>query len=505
LAALTLFGALANGAHDLWAATAVYWAALAGIAAAAVCAAMRKEPLSLDGLAPSLAAAALLSLSAFHAGNPARALFSLADWLAALSLFWLALQAFRSEKSVGLFVALVAPFFWLELAVILSQRWTSYHSAPVLPARLLYDSVPGTLVNANVAAAFHLLWLPVLVRRAQEERLAAGRGRLFWTVSAACCLLGLLLLNSTSALLCLLLAAPFIAGPEKALNWMRRRSRSARLTLAAGLSLALIVSIHKLLRTDMPLSSKISRLDWWLTGLRMFRANPWLGVGPGNFPSAFLAYKRAGVPNTLFAHSFPIGLLAETGLAGLAGLALFSASWLDRLRRRHQDALGFRWPFLLGTAMLMAYVSINIGLEYLANLSCLALFLGIAAAPAAEALRRPTRLAAALTTTLCLTAAVYAAVPLVSSRLLQAGDDQISTGNASAALKNYEAALRTYPLSSEPRRARARALDAGARKTGAAADLREAAAESERASALDRDNAALRAESEFYRAAAGFD
>lgn len=516
LALLTVFCALANGAHDLWAATLVYWTVLAAVTAVVARASVRKEPLSRDFLLALLAVAAPFALSAWRAGNPALALFACTDWLAAAAVFWLSLQAFRSEKSVRLFTAMVAPLFWLELAVIVYQRYAVHYLVPI-PKTVLYPgvpeiwillsyTVPGTMVNSNAAAAFHLLWLPVLAGRALDERRDAGRRSAFWSVSAISCLLGIILLNSTSAILCVLVGAPFIAGPERVSNWVRRRPGFARAALAGVISAAAFLILHKVMRTDdgtgnaIPLASKISRLGWWLTGLKMFGDHPWLGIGPGNFPSAFLTYKPGKTPNTLYAHSFPIELLAETGLAGLAGVLFFSSAWIARLRRSREEVKNRR-PFLLGAAMILAYATINIGFEYLVNLLGFALFLGLAAAPAIKSSWRPTRLIAALTATLGLTAATYAAVPFLSSRALVAGDELLKEGNVAAALKSYEAAVQLYPLSAEARQGRARTLYVRYRLTGSREDLKEAAAEEERAIPLDQLNASLRGELDVYRKA----
>ncbi len=222
---------------------------------------------------------------------------------------------------------MVAPLFWVELAVIVYQRYAVHYLVPI-PKTVLYPgvpeiwiilsyTVPGTMVNSNAAAAFHLLWLPVLTNRALDERGAGGRRSWYWIASAACCLLGIMLLNSTSAMLCVLIAAPFIAGTKRVSDWVRRRPGLARAVLAGAVSAAVFLILHKIMRTDdgtghaIPLSSKVSRLGWWLAGLRMFADHPVLGIGPGNFPSAFLTYKPADAPNTLYAHSFPVELLAR--------------------------------------------------------------------------------------------------------------------------------------------------------------------------------------------------
>ena len=94
------------------------------------------------------------------------------------------------------------------------------------------------------------------------------------------------------------------------------------------------------------------RLGYWQAGLRMAGDHPLLGVGPGNYPSRSLEYRKTGIARDAEArndpHSVYVGILAELGIAGAACLAavlfgVIRAVW--RLRDRLH-----RHPALMGTA-----------------------------------------------------------------------------------------------------------------------------------------------------------
>lgn len=57
------------------------------------------------------------------------------------------------------------------------------------------------------------------------------------------------------------------------------------------------------------------RLELWRSGYEMVRDNPWLGVGPGNYPNAVAFYNPALAK--LPAHNSIVGIAAETGIPGL--------------------------------------------------------------------------------------------------------------------------------------------------------------------------------------------
>ena len=82
-----------------------------------------------------------------------------------------------------------------------------------------------------------------------------------------------------------------------------------------------------------------SRSVIWQTAWAVFRASPWLGAGPGRFAYEYLV-QNGRVPPEFWAqhaHSMPLEVLAEFGLAGFAvflgGLGVFGWQTWRKLRR----------------------------------------------------------------------------------------------------------------------------------------------------------------------------
>jgi O-antigen ligase len=86
------------------------------------------------------------------------------------------------------------------------------------------------------------------------------------------------------------------------------------------------------------------RLSQWLAGWRMFRANPILGVGIGNYNAAYDDYRLDQWPIALgHAHNHYLTLAAEAGLLGLAsyvGFWVLAFRAAATARRAARDRLG---------------------------------------------------------------------------------------------------------------------------------------------------------------------
>ena len=88
--------------------------------------------------------------------------------------------------------------------------------------------------------------------------------------------------------------------------------------------------------TDVHEGTGDVRLEIWAAGIRMWKANPFLGVGSGNFrwvigdyqtPEQFAKFGRS-LGGSIIAHSLPVECLAELGSAGaIALLVLIVATW----------------------------------------------------------------------------------------------------------------------------------------------------------------------------------
>ena len=78
----------------------------------------------------------------------------------------------------------------------------------------------------------------------------------------------------------------------------------------------------------------IERLAHWLAALRMWEAQPWLGVGPGNYAAAYADYALPRWPDPLgHAHNIYLNVLGETGILGLLTFLFMwgtLVSWLLR-------------------------------------------------------------------------------------------------------------------------------------------------------------------------------
>jgi len=70
----------------------------------------------------------------------------------------------------------------------------------------------------------------------------------------------------------------------------------------------------------------VERMAHWQAAWDMFRDHPWLGVGPGNYATAYEEYFLPGWLEPLgHAHNYYLNLAAETGVVGLAGYLLVLA------------------------------------------------------------------------------------------------------------------------------------------------------------------------------------
>lgn len=111
----------------------------------------------------------------------------------------------------------------------------------------------------------------------------------------------------------------------------------------------------------------------WLHAWQMFLANPWLGVGWGEFGWAqFQQLDRLGltVEMSLHAHNAVLDLLAKTGLVGTVGVVAILSAWFWRVVRvrlldgdaaeRIRTATALTW-----LAMLCAHSMLEYPLHYL--------------------------------------------------------------------------------------------------------------------------------------------
>lgn len=492
LAAIISFAAVAHGGRDLWAATAVYLAVLA--TALAVLYRRAWDPRS-PGYSAALAwplggLAAVMLASFARAVNPGESFSALCDWLAGAVLFLTALNVFSEEEAVSDFLVALTPVIVWELLVSLGQRELRH---------IFTHPSDGTMGNSNVMTAFLLPWIPAMADRFRQA--APGLRRRLWGAALSANVAGMLLFISNWGMICLAAALPFFWGPGGPKEWARKHPRRLAVFVLAALAVLVPILVYKFThRIDfdgnpVPPSRSLSRLLWWASGLRMFGDHPWLGVGLGNYPSAYLSYKVGLVEHTLSAHSLPVMLLAETGLLGAGAFLLFLAALVGSVAR-HWERVRPRWPYLLGAALLLLFSTMSAGLEYLANILALFCLLGIGAAGLPARTWRPRRSTVLVLAALGLAGVPYLLAPLQASRLCVSAEASLQAGDWPAAERAFAAAAALFPLSSEAERGWAAALHGRSMKAAAVAHQ-------ERAIELDRRNALLWKELADYRLAEG--
>jgi putative inorganic carbon (hco3(-)) transporter len=127
----------------------------------------------------------------------------------------------------------------------------------------------------------------------------------------------------------------------------------------------------------------VERLAHWQAAIRMVEANPWLGVGAGNYEVAYAQYRLMNWGEALgHAHNYYLNVLAETGIVGaLMYLAMwvgiFVVTWQARA---HPDTLARSVVVgLLGTWTYLMVHSLTDNL-YVNNLFLhIGIFLGLLA------------------------------------------------------------------------------------------------------------------------------
>ncbi len=503
LAALVVFCVLAGAAHDLWAATVVHVAALALFTA--LLWTSRKDGLKLTPppLAASAAVAAAFFLSFLGSVHAEESRLALLDWTSAFLVLIVVQNILRDDRARDILLATVAAVACVEEAVILRQHWmmATVAGAPQGLKKVIFYvlsmQLPGTMVNASAATAFFLLWCPVfagLIFRRWQRREPVPMG---WKVGLIACSLGLLSLDSNWGMICLLVLLPLIGGPQPLLSWIRRHKRTAATVGAAAIgAFALLLAwkfghTHNMNGELLPPGETTRRLYWWVSGLKMLRAYPWLGVGIGNFPSAYLAFKAGAGQHTLYPHNNVIGLLAETGFVGFGAMVVFLGAILRRWARDN-DSFDQGWPFFLGLASFILFGLMGLSVEYLANLLCAGIFLGALAATAQGTFWKPRLSILIVMTAAAISMIPFLVSPWMASRDYVEGQSRLAAGDTAGALHAFASAIKLDRLSSQARQGRSRALVAQYSLTRDVSDIDEALRQLVAASVLDNLNGELR-------------
>jgi len=461
---LIMLAAFARGAHDLWAATVVYLSVAALFLALLFNSARgSSDSLRLPLILPALAIAAALGLSFHHAANSADAFLGSMDWLFALLLFYVAVNAFVPEESSDALLFLMVPCLWLEFATTVWQIFATNQ-----------DEKMGTLVNANLLAAFVLPWALLYSAKAMAEWNGGLSRRFAWAAGAAGAIGCLAQARSGAAWICFLIGLVVLLAWFAAPRFLKPLARYWPVVAGIAALLAAWIVFDKFTRVyDNPHRSSNDRFFWWKSAWLMFKDHPWFGVGPGNFPSAYLAYKVGGKENTLYAHSVPLEWLAETGAAGFSAIILFLFGWLHKVRAGWRSG-EIRREFVPAVLAVLLFYTVSIGPEYLVNLISLVVLMAAAVAPIRGPGVRVRPSVVLAVAGAALAAGPYLVSPFLASRARVDGEAHLLSKDWDKARRSFENAIAMDPRPWEPYAALARIAFGRGDVGGAAAYQRQA-------------------------------
>ncbi len=125
---------------------------------------------------------------------------------------------------------------------------------------------------------------------------------------------------------------------------------------------------------DNDLNPNLHRLILWRVALQMFRDHPWLGLGLGNYKTAFVNYFQGKVDGQWVwhsAHNLFLHHMAERGGAGLAALVLLlgALTWRAYERVRQDPSPWNLWAWSsMGAFLAMNLTEVALQVEMIATL-----------------------------------------------------------------------------------------------------------------------------------------
>ncbi len=350
LAFVLWFAALAHGAHDVWASSVVFLClSLIAMAVTTTCLA-KSGTIKLPLIFPVSVFLTVLWFSSLFSYDVNSSRLELWGWFFVSIEFYLLINMFETDADKTFF------FTSAGIVTIPLSLFALWQQAKGTADPWGHWEIHSTLVNSNVLAGFGLVWVVFFglqgIPRAK---------RLVLILSGV---LILLLARSWWAYLSLLFAIT-LSERDRLKQLAYSFPRKTLLAVAVTTAVVVLAVTYKLRVHTGPYDG-VGRLSYWRAALSMGAAHPLLGVGPGAFGSAYPFFRRGGLQNTLFAHSFLFQLFAETGFLGTLSLAFFVLGFFQHTRQRAMQG-DFRSPFGPMLAALICFSLLNINMNYLVH------------------------------------------------------------------------------------------------------------------------------------------
>jgi hypothetical protein len=315
------------------------------------------------GFAPLLLYFAALAISAMFAADPRTSAFKLATQAYLMALPVLVYNLVETWDDLRrLFLAYVAGAAVVSLigvATLLLFPFFGYHSFLAGPLHHFGTLPPGPYPRLEVTFEYPAMMANYLALALMLVILAARRG---WLAAPMAGLLG-----GGMLLTALLALTPGFGGLLLMLGvwfWSRKRGTAlGRLFLSAGFAAGalgvLLGAVTPILHRTapfliwvpglpVPLAPSV-RLLVWIDAVRTFLAHPFVGIGIGGEP-VHVPYVNPSGEFTVVtdAHSMPLSIAAQAGLAGIIGMAAVLWFAWRQMMRGGEVVFGLSVAFLSG-------------------------------------------------------------------------------------------------------------------------------------------------------------
>jgi len=362
LAMTVWFATFAHAAYDLWAASAVFfWLTLLfSVFCLGRCRDKISVKLPLAG--PTLLFLASLILSCRHSYDLDTSKLEIWVWFFTFLSFYLLINSAENEGDLSLFFTL-AGMVILPLSVI-----CAWERLTVQPDTWGRWAIHATLISSIILAGFTLYWPLFFWYKTLENRR--------YLILLLPCVAVLLIVQSWWAFASIALGI-LLTYREPIAQLEVRHRKTTFMAIVTTLSILGWLGSYKL-RTHVGPYIGVSRFFYWLSALRMWRQNAWTGVGVGGYSTAFPFFKAGQIQSTLFAHSFPLELLSETGIVGVLAAILFAWSYLKLTAKTRSSAkTGPQTRVYFMTLVVVLFFSVlSFNMEYLLNKFMLLMMIG---------------------------------------------------------------------------------------------------------------------------------
>ena len=334
--------------------------ALLGLAWLAIVATDRSEKRLLPSDHPGLTLLAVAFgtwalLSATWAELPGEATSSATRWVLNLVLLLIVYVAVREAKHVR----------WIFWVFIIGSLGST--AMGLVTGAGTGDRLEGSGVNSNYLGEMLILTVVLAATLAANRQVASPARYLAagCTALAVAALLATLSRGALVGMVVSLLVAPLLIGPGRRIPTIVFGASAAALAVLAVLTFAPAQAVERLSGQSDTTGS--GRTDIWKVGLRMYRANPILGVGAGNFANRNVDYLlEPGVvlrsdhiiDKPKDAHNVYLQAAAELGTIGLLLFLTLMAAALRQLlvAARRFRAAGDRSSELLARGLLIGMI-----------------------------------------------------------------------------------------------------------------------------------------------------